>query len=71
MRYLGKEYDGEGVTVAVIDSGVNPDDPRLEGAKIDGWSIVPHIAKALAGAGGRHIDFASIAQHQFNPIIFR
>jgi hypothetical protein len=39
MRYLGKEYDGEGVTIAVIDSGVNPGDPRLEGVHIDGWSI--------------------------------
>jgi subtilisin family serine protease len=39
MRYLGKEYDGEGVTVAVIDSGINPDDPRLEHAKVEGWSI--------------------------------
>jgi hypothetical protein len=39
MRFLGREYDGEGVTVAVIDSGVNPDDPRLKGAKVEGWSI--------------------------------
>jgi subtilisin family serine protease len=39
MRYLGKEYDGEGVTIAVIDSGVNADDPRLKGARIEGWAI--------------------------------
>lgn len=39
MRFLGRDYDGEGVTVAVIDSGVNPDDPRLKGAVVEGWSI--------------------------------
>jgi subtilisin family serine protease len=39
MRFLGKEYDGTGVTIAIIDSGVNVDDPRLKGMTIDGWSI--------------------------------
>ena len=39
MRYLGSEYRGRGITVAIIDSGVNVDDPRLAGVSIEGWSI--------------------------------
>ena len=39
MRFRGKEYTGKGVTVAVIDSGINPDDPRLAGVKVEGWNI--------------------------------
>jgi subtilisin family serine protease len=39
MRFLGKDYDGEGVSVAIIDSGVNATDPRLAGTTIHGWSI--------------------------------
>ncbi len=39
MRFRGREYTGKGVTVAVIDSGINRDDPRLAGMKIEGWSI--------------------------------
>src|SRR5688572_1527154 len=39
MRYLGNEYTGKGVTVAIIDSGVDVADPRIAGAAIEGWSI--------------------------------
>lgn len=39
MRFRGKEYTGKGVTVAVIDSGIVRDDPRLGGGKIEGWGI--------------------------------
>ncbi|MCO4743369.1 MAG: S8 family serine peptidase [Proteobacteria bacterium] len=39
MRYLGQEYTGKGVTIAIIDSGINVNDPRLAGAEIEGWSI--------------------------------
>jgi hypothetical protein len=39
MRYRGKEYTGKGITVAVIDSGVDKDDPRLKGAEVVGWNI--------------------------------
>jgi subtilisin family serine protease len=39
MRYLGKEFTGKGVTVAVVDSGIDKNDPRLKGVKIEGWSI--------------------------------
>ncbi len=39
MRFRGKEYTGKGQPVAIIDSGVNPNDPRLAGANITGWSL--------------------------------
>ncbi len=39
MRFRGSEYTGKGVTVAILDSGVNPDDPRLRGVKVEGWNI--------------------------------
>lgn len=39
MRFLGNEYDGEGITVAVVDSGIDKNDPRVAGATIDGWRI--------------------------------
>ncbi|MBA2321279.1 MAG: S8 family serine peptidase [Deltaproteobacteria bacterium] len=39
MRYLGKEFTGKGLKVAVIDSGVDIHDPRLKGAEIEGWQI--------------------------------
>lgn len=39
MRYRGREYTGAGITVAVIDSGINGDDPRLEGHLVEGWHI--------------------------------
>lgn len=39
MRFRGNEYSGKGIRVAVIDSGINADDPRLAGVKVEGWSI--------------------------------
>jgi len=39
MRFRGKEYNGEGITIAVIDSGVDASDPRMAGADISGWAI--------------------------------
>lgn len=39
MRYLGKDYTGKGVSVAIVDSGIDRDDPRLAGVQIEGWSI--------------------------------
>lgn len=39
MRFMGREYTGKGVTVAVVDSGIDKDDPRLSGVEIEGWSI--------------------------------
>jgi len=59
MRYLGKEYNGRGVTVAVVDSGVNPDDPRLKGAKIEGCSITLGASQHALISG----DFSDVNGH--------
>jgi len=39
MRFMGREYTGKGVAIAVVDSGIDKNDPRLAGAEIEGWSI--------------------------------
>jgi Subtilase family len=39
MRFRGQEFTGRGIRVAIIDSGIDPGDPRLEGVHIEGWSI--------------------------------
>ena len=39
MRYRGREYTGAGVAVAVVDSGVDAEDPRLSGASVTGWNL--------------------------------
>ncbi len=55
MRYRGTEFTGKGVVVAVIDSGIDPSDPRLKGVTVDGWSI-QLSATGHAGLGGRFQD---------------
>lgn len=51
MRYRGREFTGKGVTVAVVDSGIDPSDPRLEGVDVEGWSIqLGATAHAMLGA---------------------
>ena len=39
MRFRGQNYNGEGVCVALVDSGVNVADPRLGEARIQGWKV--------------------------------
>lgn len=39
MRFRGQHWNGEGVKVALIDSGVRTDDPRLAETRVEGWSI--------------------------------
>ena len=39
MRYMGREFTGKGQKIAIIDSGINPDDPRIRGVHVEGWSI--------------------------------
>jgi subtilisin family serine protease len=39
MRFRGQEWTGAGVTVAIVDSGVDSMDPRLAGVRVSGWNI--------------------------------
>lgn len=39
MRYMGNEFTGKGVKISIIDSGIDVNDPRLQGVAIEGWSI--------------------------------
>ena len=55
MRFRGTDYTGKGVTVAIIDSGVDANDPRLAGVRVEGWSIQLN-ATGHAGIGGRFDD---------------
>lgn len=39
MRFAASNHHGQGVRVAIIDSGIRKDDPRLFRADISGWKI--------------------------------
>ena len=39
MRFAGSNLQGQGVRIAIIDSGIRKGDPRLFGADISGWKI--------------------------------
>ena len=39
MRFDGQEYDGEGVVIAVIDSGLNTDDERFLNSDVQGCRV--------------------------------
>ena len=39
MRFRSRDWNGDGVEVALIDSGVNNEDLRLQNAQVDGWSV--------------------------------
>jgi len=59
MRFRGNEYTGAGIAVAVVDSGIDADDPRLGGAQVRGWNIqLGATGHALIGA-----DCADIHGH--------
>ena len=55
MRFRGREYTGKGVVVAVIDSGIDQSDPRMQGVKVSGWRIQLN-ATGHAGIGGDFHD---------------
>ncbi|MCP4806991.1 MAG: S8 family serine peptidase [Proteobacteria bacterium] len=51
MRFRGNDYDGDGITIAIIDSGVDKNDPRLSDVEVDGWNIsLSATGHALLGA---------------------
>ncbi len=54
MRYFGREFTGKGVKVAIIDSGVNPNDPRLAGVNIEGWHLELSATNHAAIGGDWH-----------------
>ncbi len=72
MRFRGQEYTGQGQIVAVIDSGVDVNDPRLVGAKISGLSLAMSatqhvlIQGEFADANGHGTDVAA-AVHAMAP----
>jgi len=39
MRYLGKEFTGKGVKVAIVDSGVDASRLGLPSSAVEGWTI--------------------------------
>ena len=72
MRFRGKEYTGKGQVIAIVDSGVDPRDPRLSGAKITGWNIslnaTAHalLASDYADENGHGTEIAAVI-HQMAP----
>ena len=72
MRFRGQDYDGEGVTIAIIDSGVNTRDPRLKDVVVDGWNIsLGATGHALLGADFHdehgHGTEIAVAIHRLAP----
>lgn len=72
MRFRGKDYDGDGISIAIIDSGINPDDPRLAGVDITGWNIqLGATGHALLGGDYRdengHGTEIAVAVHRLAP----
>lgn len=72
MRFQGKEFRGKGITIAIVDSGVNADDPRLADAHVDGWSItLGHTGQATLSRdfsdGSGHGTNIAAAAHHFAP----
>ena len=39
MRFRGRQWDGEGIEVALVGSGIRRDDPRLQNTAIEGWTV--------------------------------
>jgi len=51
MRFRGQEYTGKGQTIAIIDSGVDVNDPRLKGCQVQGMSITMTATQHVMVAG--------------------
>ncbi len=57
MRFRGRERKGAGVAVAIIDSGIDPMDPRVSGHRISGWNIgLGATGHALLGADASDVN---------------
>ena len=57
MRFRGREREGTGVVVAIIDSGIDPMDPRVSGHRISGWNIgLGATGHALLGANSADVN---------------
>jgi hypothetical protein len=72
MEYQQDEFTGKGIKVAIVDSGIRVDDPRLKGAKIEGWNIrFGATGHALLGADfndeAGHGTEVAAAVHQIAP----
>lgn len=72
MRYMGKEFTGKGVTVAIIDSGVDTSHPALVGVEISGLSVnMGSSRNVLLGADFQdengHGTKIAIAVHRLAP----
>ncbi len=69
MRFRGKDYTGKGITVALVDTGVDVSDPRLQGAPIEGLSIqLGATGHAMLGASyndehGHGTEMAAAIRH--------
>ncbi len=56
MRFRGGDFDGTGVCVAVVDSGIDAGDPRLSAAQVDGWALtMDATGHACLGAGTQDV----------------
>jgi hypothetical protein len=72
MEHQQDDFTGKGIKVAIVDSGVNLDDPRLSGAQITGWNIrFGATGHALLGADfndeAGHGTEVAAAIHQMAP----
>ncbi|MBN2798126.1 MAG: S8 family serine peptidase [Deltaproteobacteria bacterium] len=72
MRYMGKEFTGRGVTIAIVDSGIDISHPALAGVEIAGLSITMGSTRnALLGADfhdeNGHGTKIAIAVHRLAP----
>jgi subtilisin family serine protease len=59
MRFRGQEYTGKGQLIAIVDSGVNPADPRLAGVEISGLSLAMYANQHVLVSG----DYADTNGH--------
>jgi len=57
MRFRGRERTGAGIVVAIIDSGLDPMDPRISTHRVSGWNIdLGATGHALLGADASDIN---------------